>query len=277
MSGKITRRRFLSSTAVSLLGAGLLPAQTRSASGTKRVLHLFMAGGMSHIDTFDPKPGIRTIPTNVDGIFISEHLPRLAKMMDQIAIIRSMSHGDKSHAAAQHAFRIDQPVSINTKDTYEADRVFERDLAHACCLLQNGSRYVEVELGGWDTHTENETRVAKQCAILDHTLSSLLLAGETNAVLAETLIVVSTEFGRSAKINGFGGREHHPAAFTCLMAGSGVRGGQVIGSTSEDGMKVIGNITSPADLQASILTALGSTSHSMAGASRGIPIPALFN
>jgi hypothetical protein len=236
MSGKITRRRFLTGTAASVLGAGLLPAQSRKA---KRVIHLFMAGGMSHLDTFDPKPGVSSIPTNVEGIYIGRHLPLLAQRMDKLTLIRSMSHGHRSHEAARELFPFPPEITI----------------------------------GGWDTHTENEARIAKPCADLDRTLSGLLDDLEARGALSETLVVVTTEFGRSANFNAFGGREHHPAAFSCLLAGAGVIGGQAIGATSGDGMEVVGEITSPADLHAVILSALGPATHTMASAR---PIPALF-
>ncbi len=218
MSGEITRRRFLSTAAASALGAGLLPAETHKAAKTKRVIHLFMAGGMSHIDTFDPKPGIRTIPTNVDGVHISEHLPLLARRMDRITLIRSMSHEQRSHGAARDTFQFAEEIIID----------------------------------GWDTHTDIHARIARPCAMLDRTLSGLLDDLAARGTLSETLMVVTTEFGRSAKLNAFGGREHHPAAFTCLLAGGGLRGGRVIGETSLDGMCVMRETTHPSDLQAMI-------------------------
>ncbi|MCH8274695.1 MAG: DUF1501 domain-containing protein [Armatimonadetes bacterium] len=82
------------------------PIQTRKRS----VIMLFMGGGPSHIDTFDPKPDagpdymgpMKAIPTNVDGVMINEGLPRLAQMMDRIALVRSMGSGENSHQRAQH-------------------------------------------------------------------------------------------------------------------------------------------------------------------------------
>lgn len=227
MLGKTTRRRFLATTAASVLGAGLLPAQTRR---TRRVIHLFMEGGMSHTDTFDPKPGVRSIPTNVPDITISEHLPLLAQRMDKITLIRSMSHDQRSHGAARELLPFPPEFTI----------------------------------GGWDTHTENLARIAQPCSLLDRTLSSLLDDLEQRGTLSETLILVTTEFGRSTRLNAFGGREHHPAAFTCLLAGGGF-GGLVIGQTSADGMEVIGEKTSPADLRAIIEAAAGSNSHTLRG------------
>lgn len=242
----MSRRRFLASAAGTALASGLLSAETREAAKVKRVIHLFMDGGMSHIDTFDPKHGILTIPTNVDGIFIGEHLPTLASMMDQIALIRSMSHGEKSHEAARREFSMGNDF---TK---------------------------EIRITGWDTHTDNRARVARQCAVLDKTLSDLLRDLESRGTLSETLVVLTTEFGRSAQINAFGGRNHSPGAFTCLMAGAGVRGGQVIGKTTEDGMEVIGKKVSPADFNAMIESVIGARDFSIASKDYGEIIPGLL-
>ncbi|MFM2198828.1 MAG: hypothetical protein RLZZ505_2260 [Verrucomicrobiota bacterium] len=239
MSGKTTRRRFLAGTAATLAGAAFLPAQSRR---TKRVIHLFMEGGMSHLDTFDPKPGVHSIPTNVEGIRIGAHLPLIARRMDKITLIRSMSHDQRSHGAARELFPFPPDIII----------------------------------GGWDTHTDNESRITKPCAELDHTLSGLLDDLETRGTLSDTILVVTTEFGRSAKRNAFGGREHHPAAFTCLLAGGGF-GGKVIGQTSSDGMEVIGGKTSLADLSAGILTAWDSGNHSLASAASSSLISGLFH
>lgn len=211
-----SRRNFIATAAGGLIAAGL-PGTARASTAGKSVIHLFMSGGMSHIDTFDPKPGVPAIPTNVDGISIGANLPLLARRMDKITLIRSMSHGRRSHGAAGDEFAFPKNIII----------------------------------GGWDTHTHSHARIARPCAILDRTLGALLDDLEARGALAETLVVVTTEFGRSAKLNGFGGREHHPAAFTCLLAGGG-SGGQVIGKTSDDGMRVIGETTSPGDLHAMV-------------------------
>ncbi len=235
MSGKTTRRRFISGAAASVLGAGLLSAETRRSSHAKRVIHLFMAGGMSHTDTFDPKSSVRTIPTNVDGIFISENLPLIARRMDKLTLIHSMSHGQRSHEAARYEFHFTEDITID----------------------------------GWDTHTDSDARVAEPCSVLDRTLSALLDDLEAQGTLSETLVVVTTEFGRSAKFNAFGGREHHPAAFTCLLGGGGLRGGQVIGETSDDGMRVMGETTSPADLHAIIAAWRGGSESAPSREKRG--------
>ncbi|HZO86997.1 MAG TPA: DUF1501 domain-containing protein [Chthonomonadaceae bacterium] len=122
----ITRRDFIRVGSLAAFGitlSGLLEAQARAAApkgapgkqapGARRdvsIILLWMGGGPSHIDTFDPKPdapqeirgAFKAIPTNVSGIQISEHLPKLAKQMDKFSILRSVTSPDGSHETATH-------------------------------------------------------------------------------------------------------------------------------------------------------------------------------
>ncbi len=118
----ITRRDLIKVGAVTFLGLTLpeflaLRADAAKAPNKKgkqardlSVILLWMGGGPSHVDTFDPKPDadvaikgpFEAIETNVDGIFLCEHLPLLAKQMDKMAILRSVTHGDGAHERAQH-------------------------------------------------------------------------------------------------------------------------------------------------------------------------------
>src|SRR5262245_60727549 len=106
-----SRRAFLKTTLVSAAGVlpnwgGLFNSQTIAAEAArqgKRCILLWAAGGASHIDTFDMKPGrptggiFRPIATNVTGIQVCEYLPRIARMVDKLAVVRSMSTGDPGH------------------------------------------------------------------------------------------------------------------------------------------------------------------------------------
>lgn len=119
----LTRREMLRVGMVGFLGLGLTeflalkagadaPKSPRSKGADRdvSVILLWMAGGPSHVDTFDPKPNapmtirgpFEAIKTNVPGILISEHLPRLAKVANKFSIIRSLTHGDGAHERAQH-------------------------------------------------------------------------------------------------------------------------------------------------------------------------------
>ena len=124
-------------------------------------------------------------------------------------------------------------------------------------LVEHGVRFVEVTFGSWDTHNANFTRVPELCEELDAALSTLLQDLESRGMLQETLVVLATEFGRTPEINANDGRDHHAPGFTCLLAGGGVRGGQVWGSTDEIGSKVAENGVTIPDFNATIAYALG--------------------
>ena len=124
-------------------------------------------------------------------------------------------------------------------------------------LVENDVRFVEVGLGGWDTHDDNFDRVSDQAAILDRGLSTLLADLTARGMLGETLVVLATEFGRTPRINQNQGRDHFPKAFTCLLAGGGITGGQVHGQTSENGSEVVKDVVTPEDFNATIAHGLG--------------------
>lgn len=125
-------------------------------------------------------------------------------------------------------------------------------------LVENGVRFVEVVSGGWDSHNENWDRMEEKCPPLDRTLATLLADLDARGLLEETLVVVATEFGRSPKINGGrNGRDHYPKAFTCMLAGGGVKGGLRYGKTDENGAEVIENRVLVPDLNATIAYGLG--------------------
>ena len=105
-------------------------------------------------------------------------------------------------------------------------------------LVQSGARFVEVTYGGWDMHQEIYTRLDERASQLDNALGNLMLDLHANGLLDETLIVLTTEFGRKPKINVNGGRDHHPGAFCSLLIGAGIQGGQVYGASDKTGFSV---------------------------------------
>lgn len=126
-------------------------------------------------------------------------------------------------------------------------------------LVEHGVRYVEVTLGGWDTHYDNFTGVEARCQVLDRAYASLINDLAARGLLANTLVVLATEFGRSPEIvaEHKNGRDHHPAAYSCVLAGGGVKGGQVYGKTDSKGLRVKDKTVSPSDLNATIAHSLG--------------------
>ncbi len=142
------------------------------------------------------------------------------------------------------------------REKYGRDR-FGQGCLLARRLVEHGVRHVEVTFGSWDTHNANFTRVPELADELDAALSTLLQDLDSRGLLQETLVVLATEFGRTPEINANDGRDHHAPGFSCVLAGGGVRGGQVWGATDENGHKVADGAVSVPDFNATIAYALG--------------------
>jgi hypothetical protein len=107
-------------------------------------------------------------------------------------------------------------------------------------LIEAGVRCVSLSLSDFDTHSDNFGRMRNLLPLLDHGLSALVSDLDERGMLEDVSIVVWGEFGRTPKIDGkTGGRHHWPAVGMCLMAGGGVRAGQVIGETDRDAATAI--------------------------------------
>ena len=137
------------------------------------------------------------------------------------------------------------------------DTDFGRGCLLARKLVETGVKFIEVVLDGWDTHRDNFGRTTKLMGTLDPAMSTLLRELEERNLLGSTLVACMGEFGRTPKINGNDGRDHHPQAWSAVLAGGGVRGGVVHGQTDDDGDKVIGPPESVPDLVATMATQLG--------------------
>jgi hypothetical protein len=124
-------------------------------------------------------------------------------------------------------------------------------------LVENDVRFVEVTMGGWDTHQNNFTSVERLAGQLDQALSTLLVDLDRRGLLEETVVCLATEFGRTPKVNEDDGRDHYPKAFSGLLAGGGIKGGQAYGKTCERGENVVEGKILPPDFNASIAYALG--------------------
>ncbi len=155
-----------------------------------------------------------------------------------------------------------QAFDITKEPQQMHDLYGESNFGQGCLLarrlIENQVRYVEVTRGGWDTHDDNFNRVAENCADLDQGLSALLTDLEVRGLLKETMVVLTSEFGRTPNINPRDGRDHWPFCFTAFMAGGGIKGGTVFGKSDKVGRNVEeGKSVSPADLNATIAHALG--------------------
>lgn len=137
----------------------------------------------------------------------------------------------------------------------------ENQLGQACLLarrlVESGVRFVEVNYGGWDMHQDIYTRLNENASTLDNALSSLLRDLHAKGLLSETLVVLTTEFGRTPEINANTGRDHHPGAFCSLLAGAGIRGGQAYGESDSKGFSVAKDHVSISDFNTTIAIAAG--------------------
>jgi hypothetical protein len=127
-------------------------------------------------------------------------------------------------------------------------------------LVETGVPFVEVNLGGWDTHQDNFDRVKRLSQQADPAMSALITDLKQRGLLDSTLVVWMGEFGRTPKINARGakpGRDHYPRAWSLVMAGGGIKGGQVIGKTDKEGASVVERPVSALDFLATVCKVLG--------------------
>jgi hypothetical protein len=353
-----------------VLAARAAQAQQQAAANGQQVRHkhcilLWMDGGPSHKDTFDLKPGtaqggpFQAINTNVPGIQISEHFPRLAQLMNHATLIRSMSTPEGAHPRARYHMHTGyregvggltypalgsivskeigdpnfplpnfvavnragyssgflgpryQPLNVGDPNRgvenlrpFAGQSQFENRLglleemeqnfygqygaasaqAHhttyrrAVSLMQSreaqafnlqqetqatrsaygtnnfgqgcllarrlveaGVSFVEVTLGGWDTHQNNFERVRQLSGTVDPAISQLTRDLHDRGLLNDTLVIWMGEFGRTPNINNRGaqpGRDHYPRAWSLLLLGGGLPGGRVVGRTDANGAVV---------------------------------------
>ena len=148
--------------------------------------------------------------------------------------------------------------SRKVRDSY-GQHSFGQGCLLARRLVENGVRFIEVGNGGWDTHANNFDRVAEKSAVLDQSLAALLDDLSSRGLLESTLVVVATEFGRTPTIQTErdNGRGHYPGAFSCLLAGGGIKGGIKYGKTDKEGREVVENRVSVPSFNATIAHALG--------------------
>ncbi|SFI17476.1 DUF1501 domain-containing protein [Planctomicrobium piriforme] len=381
--GQVSRRRFLQTLAVS--GAGVLSfrdmmavhAEELRKQGRSLIL-LWMNGGPSQFETFDPKPNhenggeTKAIATSIPGVQIAHDWEQTAKVMQDIALIRSMTNKEGNHQRATYQlhtgyipsgsvkhpsfgscvaqqladanaelpgvisigrtegagflgvdyepFVVDNPGQMpqNVRSAKPQDRLerrlgllerldsefarrgaatavenhrqlynkaaklvlspatkafdlstesqatrdqygnsqFGRGCLLARRLVESGVTFVEVRADGWDTHDDNFSRISNLASQVDPGSAALVADLKARGLLERTVVVWTGEFGRTPQVNARGGRDHFPRAFNCWVAGGGIKGGQVIGSTSDDGNSITDRPVSVADLLQSVSRAL---------------------
>jgi Protein of unknown function (DUF1501) len=166
-------------------------------------------------------------------------------------------------SAAAKAFELDEePAAMH--EAYGRNP-FGQGCLLARRLVERGVPFVEVALSsvdgsnnlGWDTHAQNFDAVEKLSAVLDSGWSTLMTDLRKRGLLDSTLIVWMGEFGRTPTINENAGRDHFPNAWTTVLAGGGIRGGQLIGDSGPGGETIKDRPITVPDLLATVVKGLG--------------------
>jgi hypothetical protein len=164
---------------------------------------------------------------------------------------------------SRKAFNLDEEKS-SLRSAY-GNNLFGQGCLLARRLVARGVPFVEVALtrvgGGvssnWDTHARNFPRLEALCGVLDPAWATLIADLKDRGLLETTTIIWMGEFGRTPRINPQAGRDHYPNAWTTVLGGGGIQGGQVIGETSRDGSEVTNHPVLVPDFMATICAALG--------------------
>ncbi len=172
---------------------------------------------------------------------------------------------------AKGAFKLDEETAA-IRDKYGRNR-FGQGCLLARRLVERGVAFVEVTLEGWDTHADNFNAVKRNCETLDPAWSTLMSDLRDRGLLESTLIVWMGEFGRTPKINATTGRDHFPLAWSTVLGGGGVKGGQVIGSTGKAGTEVTERPVKIADLYATMCAGIGVSPDHENISPEGRPVP----
>ena len=192
--------------------------------------------------------------------FLARH-PNASTLSHRLAYNRAVR---MMRSTAVKAFDLEQE-DPRLRDAYGRTQFGEGCLL-ARRLVERGVPFVEVTLSnapgqqmvfGWDTHVQNFEAVKSLSAVLDAGWSTLLNDLRARGLLDSTLIVWMGEFGRTPKINPNAGRDHYPNAWTAVLSGGGIRGGQAYGQTSDDGMTIKDKPVTVPDLLSTVCHAIG--------------------
>jgi len=246
-----------------------LPGHVVISGGAEMISSGFFPPTYLPLPIGNPEEGLQNSSRSkaIDEKTFAKRLELLKKMNEAFAArypqrpVRAYTEG---YEAAVDLMRSPDLIAFDTKKESDAIRqaygedAFGRGCMLARRLVEHGVRYVEIGLGGWDTHNQNFEELGDKCPALDRGLGTLIADLDARGLLRETMVVVATEFGRTPDITkDNNGRNHYPKAFSTLMAGGGIRGGLRFGKTDAEGREVVEKRVTIQDFNATIATALG--------------------
>lgn len=211
---------------------------------------------------------------NLPADITSEQLDSRLSLLEGLETDFQQSHPGVSPQSHRSAYL--QAVKMMRSEAVKAFRLDEEpealreaygknDFGQGCLLarrlVERGVPFVEVTQGdggpAWDNHSNIFDSIQSLCGVLDPAWSTLLTDLKARGLLESTLVVWMGEFGRTPVINPQNGRDHFPLAWTTVLSGGGIRGGQVVGKSSDDGMAVQDRPVNSGDFVATICSAVG--------------------
>jgi len=238
-------------------------------------------------DPAAPNFGVRdiTLPASVT---LDRNQRRQAALKAINGLERAAETGDGPVEALDRFYQKAYGImtSREAKEAFEIQRESDRTRADygmtsigQCCLLarrlvEAGCRFVSIENGHWDTHRKNTWSLRELlCPSFDQAVPALLNDLSDRGLLDDTLVVITTEFGRTPKINNLAGRDHWPNAFSICMAGAGIKTAQTIGVTDRQAGSVIDRPITPQDMAATVLDIMGIDYRQVMHTPLGRPVP----
>jgi hypothetical protein len=234
------------------LGAALNPFSPSGDPSNPNftVRDLDLPGGV----TIERAEGRRTLREAIDSSF-----SKLEGGSDKIRAtgeFYNRAYSLLSSQEARAAFDLKKEAD-RTRDAYGRNR-FGQSALLARRLVEAGVRFVTVSVGGWDTHYNGFRSLGENLLpMYDRTVSSLIADLHERGLLKNTMVISMGEFGRTPVVNREGGRDHYARVFSMMMAGGGLKGGQVIGASDARGMEVAARPVRPEDVAATIYQQLG--------------------
>jgi len=268
-----------------ILPDSVLVGQSTSNAG-------FMDPSLSPLPIADPTGGVPNTDLIVEGERFDRRM-QMAQKLGQQFTDKFKYTGPKSYVEyynqANRLLKSDALSAFDISNESNSADYGESRLGQGCLLarklVENGVRVVEVVAGGWDMHQDIAGGTGDRLPELDMALSTLIKDLDSRGLLGSTLIALGTEFGRTPDINMNSGRDHYPAAYSCILAGGGIKGGTVYGETDGMGKKVKANPVKPEDFLATIGHGLGlnldetvysPTQRPFTFADKGAPVTALY-
>ncbi len=213
-----------------------------------KVQDLSMPGGVD-VDRFARR---RSALESVNEYFASRHNADAVTAMDSFyERAYSLISSDK----AREAFDIEKEDAA-MRDRYGRNQAGQR-LLLARRLVEAGARFVSLTYGGWDMHTQITNGFRQAMPPLDQALAALINDLDSRGLLDTTLIMVSSEFGRTPKINADAGRDHWPKVFSVMLAGGGIKRGLIYGTSDPTASEPDSDPVSPENLATTVYHLLG--------------------